>query len=103
MAAQFSNVKFDKIEYSFWLVFDDTGGVRMTRGHPQIGRKERRLKMSAVLPQSLFKEPELQAKISVPDQNIEPMAIDIEAVKSALETVIGVDIELIVKKDEPNA
>jgi len=103
MAAQFSNVKFDKIEYSFWLVFDDTGGVRMTRGQPQIGRKERRLKMSAVLPQSLFKEPELQAKISVPDQNIEPMAIDIEAVKSALETVIGVDIELIVKKDEPNA
>lgn len=69
----------------------------MARGKPDIGRRERRVRFNATLPTSLFKEPELQAKIVVPDQSLKPTMIDIEAARDAIEAAIGMDVDLQVK------
>lgn len=94
MSTQFSHFTLNTIEYSAWLVFDDKGGVRLTRAMPKISRYERRVKLQTSLPKSIFKEPELKAVISVPVIPNDPIRIDIDAARDALQGAIGCDIDM---------
>ena len=98
--ARHSFIRGNEIEYGFWLVFDVAGNVRLVRGKPDIARDERAVSMTAKLPLSLFKTPELRAIIRVPDNRPQPIEIDIEAVSSVLEMALGVDVDLKVNTPE---
>jgi hypothetical protein len=95
MAAQHSVIRGGCIEYGFWLTFDDKGGVKLTRGMPQVGRWERAVAMTAKLPKSLFSTPQLRAEISIPDYPAnEPITLNIEAAANAFKAAIGVDCDI---------
>ncbi|MEW4466281.1 hypothetical protein AB1K62_00430 [Parasphingorhabdus sp. JC815] len=100
MSTSHSRITSTDILYSAWLVFDDKGGLRLTRGIPQIDRYERRIKLDATLPKSLFREPELKATIKVPPNDQSTMAIDIEAATTALQGALGCDIDLKIHDSE---
>jgi len=92
---KYSAVRSDHIEYGFWLVFDKTGGVKLYRQIPNILRTERKMYLSATLPLSLFSEPELRARITVPEDPDRPdRTIDVSAAREALQGALGVDIDV---------
>ena len=99
MGTQYSIIRGDEIEYSFWLVFDSSGGVRMSRGKPTVSRDERSVRLTAALPTSLFKTPELAARITVPGQPCEPIQIDIELAREALKAALGVDVDIQIRSE----
>ena len=94
MSPRSSVVRSQEIEYSFWLIFDDNGGMRFTRTEPGLDRNERAMSMTAKLPRSLFKTPTLSGSINVPDQTGGPISIDVGAASEALRSALGVDIDL---------
>jgi hypothetical protein len=98
MSKQFSIRRTDHWDISFWLIFDNLGGVRLTRGQPALGRNERSMSMSVKLPYALFKTPTLSASLTIDAP--EPMvpAIDITAASEALSKALGVDIDLQVRE-----
>lgn len=81
-------------EISFWLVFDAWGGVRLTRGEPDLKQGERGMAMTAKLPHKLFNIPTLRGSITVPDPESTDFQIDTAAASEALKQAIGVDIDL---------
>lgn len=97
MSKRFSTVLRDRIEYSFWLVFDDAGGMRLSRGEPSCGRAERAMQISATLPKALFATPRLSAKIAVAG-DVPETTIDITAASEALRGALGVDVDLVVRE-----
>lgn len=84
----------EHLEYSFWLIFDDDGSVRLLRALPSVGRNERAMSMTAKLPLSLFKTPQLSATLTVDAPAVEPMVVDLRAASEALSMAIGVDVDL---------
>lgn len=98
MAKRFSRVARDTIEYSFWLVFDDEGGMRLARGQPSLTPGERGMSVSATLPRSLFSVPQLRAQINITDQGAPAMQIDVNAAGAALAAAIGCEIIMSVKE-----
>lgn len=94
MSAHRSAIRHDHIEYAFWLTFDATGGVRMTRNPPAVGRGERAMSLLTKLPKSLFTTPTLSASIVLSDEGVGQMTIDVEAANAALKQALGVDIDL---------
>lgn len=98
MAAQFTQTHLDPMRFEFWLVFAADGGMRFSRGQPQVSRGERAMACSAMLPKSLFRTPELKATISFPDGAPQDFKIDIEAAGEALRHVVGVDIDLQIRE-----
>lgn len=94
MSPRASVVRSQEIEYSFWLVFDDHGGMRFTRTEPGLDRNERAMSMRAVLPTSLFKTPTLSGSITVPDVEGGAFKVDVRAASEALKGALGVDIDL---------
>ncbi len=103
MSKQFSARRADHWEVSFWLIFDSAGGVRSTRGEPQLGRAERAMSMTVKVPHSLFNVPSLRATIDI--QSVEPSVppIDLTAAADALKGALGVDIDLRVNVPESDA
>jgi hypothetical protein len=89
-----SIITTNQIEYSFWLIFDSSGGVRLSRAQPDIKRDERAMACIAKLPRSLFKTPELKATITIGDPSTTGFTIDAQAASDALKAAIGVDIDL---------
>lgn len=94
MSARFSVIRSNEIEYSMWLVFDEDGGVRLTRAEPALGRNERGMAVNAKLPRSLWRTPQLSATIAIAGGEVPRPTIDISAAESALKSVLGVDIDL---------
>jgi hypothetical protein len=94
MSRQYSLNRGDHNEISFWLVFDNTGGVRLTRGTPALNRNERGMSMQVKLPHALFKTPSLRATMTVeaPEPAVPP--IDLTAAAEALKASLGVDIDI---------
>ena len=94
MGKQFSIRRADHWELSFWLIFDSSGGVRVTRGQPDLGRNERGMAMSVKLPFALFRVPSLQATMTIeaPEPIVPP--IDLTAAAEALKSALGVDIDV---------
>jgi hypothetical protein len=88
----------DELVYELWLVFGLNGEVRLYRTRPSIGPQERRMKLTATLPTSLFETPELSGTITIPDDadRAEVLA-DVEARASALlREQLGVSLALTV-------
>jgi len=98
MSPRHSIIRSDHIEYGFWLTFDANGGVSFSRGEPTLRRGERSMSCQAVLPLTLFKTPELKARIGVSDAAPGSFTIDVEAAGAALRQVIGCDIDLRVQE-----
>ncbi len=96
MTARTSFVRQDRVEYSFWLAFDEQGGLRMTRTEPGVERGERAMAMTLTIPRTLFRTPSLRAKIEVEDQGPPNLQIDTGAVAEAIRQVIGADVDLVV-------
>lgn len=103
MSPRYSTVRRDTIEYAFWLIFDDAGGLRMSRGEPSLSRGERAMAVTATLPRSLFAIPTLKATIGIDEAVPSEFKIDVDAAGAALRHVVGVDIDLRVNGpgDEP--
>lgn len=100
MSQRYSTVFGDHIEYSYWLIFDASGGMRMTRGTPDITRAERAVEMTASLPKALFHTPTLRATLSVSGDAVKAPAVDIQATQDALRSILGVEIDLTVTSQE---
>lgn len=94
MAARHSSVLANHIEYTFWLVFDDQGGMRMARGRPGTNRNERAMEITARLPRSLFRTPELRATIKIDEAASMDFNLNVEAASDALKAALGVDLDL---------
>lgn len=96
---RYSNRLSDHWEYSLWLVFDDSGGVRMSRGEPALSRNERAVALTAKLPLSLWKTPQLQATLTVAsDPAGATVQLDVRAVEQALRSAIGCDVDIVVRE-----
>lgn len=54
------------MHYYLWLVLDENGEVRMTRGEPTTGRGEVACSLTVKAPLSLFRKPLLRAEVQVP-------------------------------------
>ena len=93
-----SIVRADHIEAALWLIVDSKGGVRMTRGHPDLGRDERAVALTLKLPTALWKVPSLQATVTVDAPPVPAPVIDVQAASDALSSALGVDIDLIVRQ-----
>lgn len=90
----------DHWEYEFCLVFDPTGGVRLTRTAPSLGRNERAMRATARLPHALFETPSLRAEITVTD-SVSPLpVIDLRAGGAALSEALGCDVVMTLKGPE---
>ncbi len=94
MSPRYSTKRSDRIEYSYWLVFDAGGGMRFSRGEPTVGRDERAMSCTATLPRSLFNTPRLKATIAITEGGDSAFTVDIEAATDALRGALGVDIDL---------
>lgn len=99
MSPRYSQITPKEIIYDFWLVFDESGGLRLSRGKPALGRNERGMALSATLPRSLFATPTLRAKISVEDNG--ETAVNLDLAAETLREALGVDIDIqLVNKGE---
>lgn len=94
MTKRHSYISKDRIEFSFWLIFDADGGMRFSRGEPNIGRDERAMACTTALPRSLFGTPQLKARIDITEGGGAAFTIDVEAAADALRGALGVDIDL---------
>lgn len=102
--ARTSIIRGDHIEYGFWLVFDASGDVRMTRNEPAMSPGERGMRLTAVLPKAIFRTPSLTARIEVPNPGVDDAgritAIVQQAAEHSLKEIFGVDVVLSVKPAE---
>lgn len=81
--------------FSFWLVFDKDGSMRMTRTEPSLDRAERSMFLSVTLPKTLWQTPSLRGHITVPGDAAAPeFTLDVATVGEALRQALGVDIDL---------
>jgi hypothetical protein len=85
----YSTKRSDHIEFAYWLVFNADGSMRMARGQPDVGRTERAMSCVATLPLSLFKTPELRATITIGEQDVSAINLDIEAAAAILPETPG--------------
>lgn len=84
----------DHWDISCWLIFDSGGGVRLTRGQPDLSRNERGMKLEVKLPHALFKTPMLQASMVIEAQEPIVPPIDLSAAASALKMSLGCDVDI---------
>jgi len=84
--------------FGFWLIFDKSGDVRMTRRPPSLDRNERAVSMDARLPLALWATPTLSAQLVV-NADAAP-AINMEIATDALKSALGVDIDLRVRCED---
>lgn len=100
MAPRMSQVRHDCIEYCLQLVFDRTGGVRMTRTPGQLDPDERAMALTVKLPTSVFKRASFVARIEVAENEISIPPISVEALGGALRDQFGADVLLTVQQQE---
>jgi hypothetical protein len=103
MAKQFSLRREKHWDVSFWLVFDAWGGVRLTRGEPDLKNGERGMAVKANIPYSLFNIPQLRATLNVSAPDQPPIQIDADAAAEALKMVVGADINVRITHSEEGA
>lgn len=99
MSNRHSAITAARIVYGLWLIFDESGSIRLTRARPAIGRGERAMELSLAVPRSLFRTPELSASITIESSDNPPPYIDISAAETALRQAIGCDVEISIKGD----
>ena len=99
MSKRYSQVRSDCIEYSYWLVFDNAGSMRLSRGQPALAPNERGMAVTTTLPRSLFATPQLRATINITDQGAPAMEIDVNAAGTALAAALGCEVVMSVREE----
>ncbi|PWJ88448.1 hypothetical protein C8D77_111171 [Mesorhizobium loti] len=94
MSPRNSRVTSAEVIYGFWLIFEEAGGLRLTRTEPSLDRSERSMFIQATLPRSLWRTPTLRATIGVKADPSGSYTADIEAAADAVRSALGVDIDL---------
>ncbi|RUW97336.1 hypothetical protein EN784_01400 [bacterium M00.F.Ca.ET.141.01.1.1] len=94
MSPRNSRVTSTHVEYGFWLVYGEAGGVRLTRTEPSPDRAERSMFIQANLPRSLWRTATLRAMVNVRANAAGDYDANIEAAAEALRYALGVDIDL---------
>ncbi|MRX32781.1 hypothetical protein [Aminobacter sp. MDW-2] len=100
MSPRNSRVTATHVIYGFWLVFEEGGGVRLTRTEPALDRAERSMFLNATLPRSLWNTPTLRANIGVKHGPEGGFNIDLDVAADALRAALGVDVDLRVIEGE---
>lgn len=93
MSPRYSTVRSQEVEYAFWLIFEETGGLRLTRAEPSLDRAERAMACRVTLPRSLWRTPSLSATITVADGGGPVVNLNIDALREAVRQSVGVDID----------
>ena len=89
------------IQFDFWLVFELSGSMRLTRREPKLDRGERSIYIEAVLPKVLWETPSLRGTINVADPGAMAATFDIAATAEAIKKAVGLDIDLrVAARDE---
>lgn len=99
MAARFSSISRDSITYSFWLAFDENGGLSMSRAEPGIGPRDRTMSLQLKVPRSIFHTPTLTATITLQGSDAPRPVIDVQASEAALKEATGFDVQLTIKEE----
>ncbi len=99
MSKRYSIIRGNYVEYSLWLIFDETGGVRTTRAVPSLARSERAMALTLTIPRAIFRTPQLAAKITIEDSEAKMPTIDITAAETALRQAIGCDVQISVREE----
>lgn len=94
MSKRFSYRRGDNIVSEFSLALTAAGDVRLTRGTPALAADERELRMTVTLPLSIFRRPQLSAKIEIADTPLNDPEINIEAAREALRDAFGADVAI---------
>lgn len=94
MAPRNSRVTSTHVEFGFWLIFEEAGGVRLTRTEPHLDRAERSMFVQAKLPRSLWNKPTLRADIAVQHGQDISKPINLNLAADALRSALGVDIDM---------
>lgn len=97
--ARYSMRHQDRWEVSLYLIVNDRGDVRMSRGYPSLAGCERALSLTLTVPHSLFKVPQFSATIILGEAAQAEVPIDIEAAETALTKALGARVEIQIKEN----
>lgn len=92
--------------YTVYLVMNERGSAKAyTRGVPTVHAGEVCMKLKLELPNTLFRQPSIEAKITVPKEDAEPKVVStaaLDKVKNLIhkDTGMPVKIELVGFPDE---
>ncbi len=100
MAKQFSFRRPDHWEIAFWLTFNNSGDVRLTRGQPALAANECAMAVRVNLPHSLFRTPQLSATITLGEKLTPDAHIDLQAAEQALTDALGARVEITIANGE---
>lgn len=81
----------------FYLTVNSNGTTKTTKSKPALDWNEIAIHVKLDLPDSLFRKPQLNATISVPESAVEPREITAEMqdnIKDAIEVSTGMEIRL---------
>lgn len=90
----------DKWAIGLWLVFKSTGDVRLAHTEPALDSNERAMFITAYVPFSLFRTPQLRGTITLSEAGGEPAVINLAAAEAALTEALGAAVELTIKGAE---
>ncbi len=81
-----------------WLLVTDRGSVKaFTRGKPTVHPGEVCVKLNLELPSTVFEQPAIEAKITVPKESVTPSVVStvaVEKVKSLIEKDTGMPVRI---------
>lgn len=100
MAAKYSIVRHNEVEFSYWLVFGIDGSMRFSRGEPSLVSGERAMKMRTIIPQSVWRTPLLRGEIVVSGDGRQDVTVKLDAAASHLKEVLGIDIDMRIEEQE---
>lgn len=100
MNARTSIRRGDHIEFSYYLIFDVHGGVRVTRTPPSTNSHERSMHVISKIPLSAFRVPQLRATITVEESDIGPLEAKVDAAAEQLKATLGVDFDIQIRKQD---
>ncbi|WP_316851173.1 hypothetical protein [Pedobacter agri] len=90
----------------FFLKLNAKGSASVTKGRPALNWDEVAISVTMDVPDMLFRKPQLNAVISIPESAATPQNIDVEMqdnIREAIESATGLNIRLSVQSEENNA
>lgn len=94
MSPRASRITNTEVVYGFWLIFEEAGGVRLTRTEPSLDRAERAMYVQTSLPRSLWRVPQLRAEIAVAAGQNSDKTINLTLAADAMKSALGVDVDM---------
>lgn len=85
-----------------WLTISSRGSCRVTKNKPSLNHNEITMLLEIHLPDALFQKPQLEAKITVPDEAARAGVIESvvsENVQHAIEQATGLTFSIAIAQD----